>query len=187
MYAQNWPKRKLSQSLPDFTHGLRSWIHNYRVIVTRTRCCIHLYSSLCALMLQLQWLATAGCLVWRRALKHYRCRARAHDFIMFFQLTAHGCPSLFVLVPPKAVFNANTHLLLKPLSVTGLLSALRSAWRIVTQCQKCYTGLLFAFFALCFSSSVIFLLVDACVGLNWLLVSFLSHVNKNIIHSFIHS
>jgi len=29
--------------------------------------------------------------------------------------------------------------------------------------------------------SVIFLLVDACVGLNWLLVSFLSHVNKNII------
>jgi len=33
----------------------------------------------------------------------------------------------------------------------------------------------------------IFLLVDACVGLNWLLVSFLSHVNKNIIHSFIHS
>jgi len=32
-----------------------------------------------------------------------------------------------------------------------------------------------------------FLLVDACVGLNWLLVSFLSHVNKNIIHSFIHS
>ena len=28
-------------------------------------------------------------------------------------------------------------------------------------------------------------LVDACVGLNWLLVSFLSHVNKNIIHSFI--
>jgi len=62
---------------------------------------------------------------------------------MFFQLTAHGCPSLFVLVPPKAVFNANTHLLLKPLSVTGLLSALRSAWRIVTQCQKCYTGLLF--------------------------------------------
>ena len=40
---------------------------------------------------------------------------------------------------------------------------------------------------LCFSSSVIFLLVDACVGLNWLLVSFLSHVNKNIIHSFIHS
>ena len=27
-------------------------------------------------------------------------------------------------------------------------------------------------------------LVDACVGLNWLLVSFLSHVNKNIIHSF---
>ena len=41
--------------------------------------------------------------------------------------------------------------------------------------------------ALCFSSSVIFLLVDACVGLNWLLVSFLSHVNKNIIHSFIHS
>ena len=25
-----------------------------------------------------------------------------------------------------------------------------------------------------------------CVGLNWLLVSFLSHVNKNIIHSFIH-
>jgi len=25
---------------------------------------------------------------------------------------------------------------------------------------------------LCFSSSVIFLLVDACVGLNWLLVSF---------------
>ena len=38
--------------------------------------------------------------------------------------------------------------------------------------------------ALCFSSSVIFLLVDACVGLNWLLVSFLSHVNKNIIHSF---
>ena len=39
--------------------------------------------------------------------------------------------------------------------------------------------------ALCFSSSVIFLLVDACVGLNWLLVSFLSHVNKNIIHSFI--
>ena len=26
--------------------------------------------------------------------------------------------------------------------------------------------------ALCFSSSVIFLLVDACVGLNWLLVSF---------------
>ena len=37
---------------------------------------------------------------------------------------------------------------------------------------------------LCFSSSVIFLLVDACVGLNWLLVSFLSHVNKNIIHSF---
>ena len=39
---------------------------------------------------------------------------------------------------------------------------------------------------LCFSSSVIFLLVDACVGLNWLLVSFLSHVNKNIIHS-IHS
>ena len=28
--------------------------------------------------------------------------------------------------------------------------------------------------------------VDACVGLNWLLVSFLSHVNKNIIHSFIH-
>ena len=42
------------------------------------------------------------------------------------------------------------------------------------------------FSALCFSSSVIFLLVDACVGLNWLLVSFLSHVNKNIIHSFIH-
>ena len=41
--------------------------------------------------------------------------------------------------------------------------------------------------ALCFSSSVIFHLVDACVGLNWLLVSFLSHVNKNIIHSFIHS
>ena len=41
--------------------------------------------------------------------------------------------------------------------------------------------------ALCLSSSVIFLLVDACVGLNWLLVSFLSHVNKNIIHSFIHS
>ena len=42
--------------------------------------------------------------------------------------------------------------------------------------------------ALCFSSSVIFLLVDACVGLNWLLVSFLSHVNKkkNIIHSFRH-
>jgi len=40
--------------------------------------------------------------------------------------------------------------------------------------------------ALCFSSSVIFLLVDACVGLNWLLVSFfLSHVHKNIIHSFI--
>jgi len=40
--------------------------------------------------------------------------------------------------------------------------------------------------ALCFSSSAIFLLVDACVGLNWLLVSFfLSHVNKNIIHSFI--
>ena len=39
--------------------------------------------------------------------------------------------------------------------------------------------------ALCFSSSVIFLLVDACVGLNLLLVSFLSHVNKNIIHSFI--
>ena len=38
--------------------------------------------------------------------------------------------------------------------------------------------------ALIFSSSVIFLLVDACVGLNWLLVSFLSHVNKNIIHSF---
>ena len=37
---------------------------------------------------------------------------------------------------------------------------------------------------LCFSSSVIFLLVDACVGLNWLLVSFLSHVNKNIIHLF---
>ena len=33
---------------------------------------------------------------------------------------------------------------------------------------------------------VIFLSVDACVGLNWLLVSFLSHVNKNIIHSFIH-
>ena len=33
-------------------------------------------------------------------------------------------------------------------------------------------------------TSVIFLLVDACVGLNWLLVSFLSHVNKNIIHSF---
>ena len=29
--------------------------------------------------------------------------------------------------------------------------------------------------------------IDACVGLNWLLVSFLSHVNKNIIHSFIHS
>ena len=41
--------------------------------------------------------------------------------------------------------------------------------------------------ALCFSLSVIFLLVDACVGLNWLLVSFLSHVNKNIIHSFIYS
>jgi len=41
--------------------------------------------------------------------------------------------------------------------------------------------------ALCFSSSVIFLSVDACVGLNWLLVSFLSHVKKNIIHSFIHS
>ena len=41
--------------------------------------------------------------------------------------------------------------------------------------------------ASCFSSSVIFLLVDACVGLNWLLVSFLSHVNKNIIHSFVHS
>ena len=41
--------------------------------------------------------------------------------------------------------------------------------------------------ALCFSSSVIFLLVDACVGLDWLLVSFLSHVNINIIHSFIHS
>ena len=40
---------------------------------------------------------------------------------------------------------------------------------------------------LCFSSSVIFLLVDACLGLNWLLVSFLSHVNKNIIHSFIHA
>ena len=41
---------------------------------------------------------------------------------------------------------------------------------------------------LCFSSPVIFRLVDACVyGLNWLLVSFLSHVNKNIIHSFIHS
>ena len=40
-------------------------------------------------------------------------------------------------------------------------------------------------FALCFSSSVIFLLVDACVGLNWLLVSFLSHVNKKH-HSFIH-
>ena len=40
--------------------------------------------------------------------------------------------------------------------------------------------------ALCFSSSVIFLLVDACVGLNWLLVRFLSHVNKNIIHSFIY-
>ena len=39
--------------------------------------------------------------------------------------------------------------------------------------------------ALYFSSSVIFLLVDACVGLNWILVSFLSHVNKNIIHSFI--
>jgi len=38
-----------------------------------------------------------------------------------------------------------------------------------------------------FSSSVIFLLVDACVGLNWLLVGFLSHVNKNIIHSFIRS
>ena len=35
------------------------------------------------------------------------------------------------------------------------------------------TLLLLAFvFALCFSSSVIFLLVDACVGLNWLLVSF---------------
>ena len=31
------------------------------------------------------------------------------------------------------------------------------------------------------------LLVDACVGLNWLLVSFLSHVNKNTIHSFIQS
>ena len=27
--------------------------------------------------------------------------------------------------------------------------------------------------------------VDACVGLNWLLVSFLSHINKNIIHSII--
>ena len=41
--------------------------------------------------------------------------------------------------------------------------------------------------ALCFSSSsVIFLLVDARVGLNWLLVSFLSHVNKKH-HSFIHS
>jgi len=40
--------------------------------------------------------------------------------------------------------------------------------------------------ALCFSSSVIFLSVDACVGLNWLLVSFLSHVNKNI-HSFIYA
>jgi len=41
---------------------------------------------------------------------------------------------------------------------------------------------------LCFSSPVIFRLVDACVyGINWLLVSFLSHVNKNIIHSFIHS
>ena len=39
--------------------------------------------------------------------------------------------------------------------------------------------------ALCFSSSVIFLLVDACVGLNWILVSFLSHVNKKH-HSFIH-
>ena len=38
--------------------------------------------------------------------------------------------------------------------------------------------------ALCFSSPVIFLLVYACVGLNWLLVSFLSHVNKNIIHLF---
>ena len=31
------------------------------------------------------------------------------------------------------------------------------------------------------------LLVDACVGLNWILVSFWSHVNKIIIHSFIHS
>jgi len=29
--------------------------------------------------------------------------------------------------------------------------------------------------ALCFSSSVIFLLVDTCVGLNWLLVSFFYH------------
>jgi len=29
--------------------------------------------------------------------------------------------------------------------------------------------------------------VVACVGLNWLLVSFWSHVNKTIIHSFIHS
>jgi len=32
-------------------------------------------------------------------------------------------------------------------------------------------------YALCFSSSVIFLLVDSCVGLNWFLVSILSHVN----------
>ena len=50
------------------------------------------------------------------------------------------------------------------------------SWRLYISCL--------VFCLLCFSSSVIFLLVDACVGLNWLLVSFLSHVNKKH-HSFI--
>jgi len=40
--------------------------------------------------------------------------------------------------------------------------------------------------ALCFSSSVIFLLVDACVGLNCVLVSFFNHtlIKTSFIHSF---
>jgi len=42
--------------------------------------------------------------------------------------------------------------------------------------------------ALCFSSPVIFLLVDTCVGLNWLLVSFYHTLIKtSFIHSFIHT
>jgi len=43
--------------------------------------------------------------------------------------------------------------------------------------------------ALCFSSSVIFLLVDVCVGLNWLLVSFFYHtlIKTSFIHSLTHS
>jgi len=40
--------------------------------------------------------------------------------------------------------------------------------------------------AFCFSFFCYFLLVDACVGLNWRSASFWSHGNKTLIYSYIH-